>query len=109
MIVDLKRFVSTERPFWTELERALDRLESHQQRAASLEELRRFHYLYDRTAAGLAKVSSLAAEPETRRYLEGLVARAYGEVHETRDRQHRFSPLTWFVAASYCSFFTVIE
>lgn len=96
MIVDLKRFVSTERPFWTELERALDRLESHQQRAASLEELRRFHYLYDRTAAGLAKVSSLAAEPETRRYLESLVARAYGEVHETRDRQHRFSPLTWF-------------
>ena len=35
--------------------------------------------------------------PETRRYLESLVARAYGEIHETRDRQHRFSPMTWFL------------
>lgn len=96
MIVDLKRFVETERPYWTELERALDRQELNQARTLSLEELRRFHYLYDRTAAGLAKVSSLAAEPETRHYLETLVARAYGEIHEARERQHRFSPLVWF-------------
>lgn len=96
MIVDLKRFVANERPYWTELESALDRLEVRQKQNLSLDELRRFHYLYDRAAAGLAKVSSLAAEPDTRRYLESLIARAYGEVHETRDRQHRFSPLAWF-------------
>lgn len=96
MIVDLKRFVANERPYWTELESSLDRLEVNQDRKLSLDDLRRFRYLYDRTAAGLAKVSSLAAEPETRRYLESLIARAYGEVHETRDRQHRFSPLAWF-------------
>lgn len=96
MIVDLKRFVETERPYWTELERALDRQELNQVRTLSLEELRRFHYLYDRTAAGLAKISSLAAEPETRHYLETLVARAYGEVHETSERQHRISPVVWF-------------
>ena len=50
----------------------------------------------ERTAAGLAKLGGFAAEPETRRYLESLVARAYGEVHETRQRQHRVSPLRWF-------------
>ncbi len=96
MIVDLKRFVTNERPYWTELESLLNRIEIDDRRVPSVDELRRFHYLYDRTAAGLAKVSSLAAEPETRRYLESLIARAYGEIHETRDRQHRFSPVTWF-------------
>lgn len=95
MIVDLKRFVANERPYWTELESTLNRLEVHDRRALSLGEVTRLHYLYDRTAAGLAKVSSLAAEPETRRYLESLMARAYGEIHETSERQHRFSPLLW--------------
>src|SRR6266536_2746542 len=61
-----------------------------------LEQVRRFHYLYERAAAGLARINSFAAEPETRRYLESLVARAYGEIHETRDRPQRFSPLLWF-------------
>ena len=69
MIVDLKRFVTNERPYWTELESLLNRIEIDDRRVPSFDELRRFHYLYDRTAAGLAKVSSLAAEPETRRYL----------------------------------------
>jgi uncharacterized membrane protein SpoIIM required for sporulation len=96
MIIDLQKFVSAERPYWAELESTLNRLESGSKRVQSLDEVRRFHYLYERTAAGLAKVNTFAAEPETRRYLESLVARAYGEVHETRDRQHRFSPWTWF-------------
>lgn len=96
MIIDLQRFAATEQPFWTELERQLDRLERTPNRALPLDELRRFHYLYERTAAGLAKLAGFAAEPETRRYLEGLVGRAYGELHETRRRQHRFSPLRWF-------------
>ena len=96
MIIDLQRFVSGERPYWTELESMLPRLENHARSFASLEELRRFHYLYERTAAGLARVNSLSTEPETRRYLESLVARAYGEVHETRDRQHRVRLWSWF-------------
>lgn len=96
MIIDLNKFVSNERPYWAELESTLNRLENQSGRVQSLEEVRRFHYLYERTAAGLARVNTFAAEPETRRYLESLVARAYGEVHETRDRQHRFSPWTWF-------------
>jgi uncharacterized membrane protein SpoIIM required for sporulation len=96
MIIDLQRFVSAERPYWAELESMLRRLESRARAFASLDELRRFHYLYERTAAGLAKVNTVFTEPETRRYLESLVARAYGELHETRDRQHRIHPWSWF-------------
>lgn len=96
MIIDLNRFVANERPYWTELESTLNRIENSSRRVLPLAEIRRFHYLYERTAAGLARVNTFASEPETRRYLESLVARAYGEVHETRDRQHRFSPWTWF-------------
>jgi uncharacterized membrane protein SpoIIM required for sporulation len=96
MIIDLQKFVAGERPYWAELESTLNRIENDSRRALPLDQLRRFHYLYERTAAGLAKVNTFASEPETRRYLESLVARAYGEIHETRDRQHRFSPWDWF-------------
>jgi uncharacterized membrane protein SpoIIM required for sporulation len=97
MIIDLQRFVSTERHFWSELEQFLNRVEREPDRTLALDELRRFHYLYERASGGLSKLNSFATEPETRRYLESLVARAYGEVHETRDRQHRFSPIEWFL------------
>jgi len=96
MIIDLQRFVTTERPYWAELETMLNKLEAGSRGFSSLDHLRRFHYLYERTAAGLARVNTFSAEPETRRYLESLVARAYGEVHETRDRQHRLRVWTWF-------------
>ena len=62
----------------------------------TLEELERFHLLYERTAADLAKITTFSSEPETRRYLENLVARAYGEIHETRERSGRPEPLKWF-------------
>jgi uncharacterized membrane protein SpoIIM required for sporulation len=58
--------------------------------------LKHFHYLYERTSADLAKITTFASEPETRRYLESLVARAYGEIHETREKPHRVAPLHWF-------------
>jgi uncharacterized membrane protein SpoIIM required for sporulation len=97
MIIDLQRFFTAERPYWTELESWLNRLESDaRKRAMQLAEARRFHYLYERAAAGLAKLNTFSSEPETRRYLESLVARAYGEINETRGRQHRFSPWHWF-------------
>lgn len=96
MIIDLQKFVTSERTYWTELESTLNALENAPRTRLPLEQLRRFHYLYERTAADLAKVNTFASEPETRRYLESLVARAYGEIHETRDRQHRFSPISWF-------------
>jgi uncharacterized membrane protein SpoIIM required for sporulation len=96
MIIDLQRFVATERPHWAELEKFLDRMEAAPGRKLALEELSRFHHLYERTAADLAKITTFSAEPETRRYLESLVARAYGEIHETRGRRTRLAPLQWF-------------
>ena len=96
MIIDLHRFVAAERPHWSELEKLLDRLEGTPNTTMSLEELTQFHQLYERTAADLAKITTFSSEPETRRYLEDLVARAYGEIHETRERRTRLSPLKWF-------------
>jgi len=96
MIIDLQRFLATERPFWAELERMLDRLEAEPNLRLSLEQVQRFHLLYERAAAGLAKIATFSSEPETRRYLEHLVARAYGEMHETRRKQRRLYPERWF-------------
>ncbi len=96
MIIDLQKFVTGERPAWTELETMLHRLEADPQRAMPLEQLRRFHYLYERTSADLAKLTTFSSEPELRRYLEHLVARAYGEIHETREKQSRLAPWRWF-------------
>ncbi len=96
MIVDLQRFIAAERPFWTQLEKRIDRLEAEPDLRMSLPELQSFHLLYERTAADLAKFASFSSEPETRRYLENLVARAYGEIHETRRKQSRLSPVIWF-------------
>jgi uncharacterized membrane protein SpoIIM required for sporulation len=97
MVIDLQKFVTSERPYWLELESSLNAIEINPGRVLPLENLRRFHYLYERTAAGLARINTFASEPETQRYLESLIARAYGEIHETRDRQHRFSPVAWFL------------
>ena len=96
MIIDLHKFAASERPYWTELETALSRLEAQPHRRLPLDEVRRFHYLYERTSADLGKIMTFSAEPETRRYLEHLVARAYGEIQETREKPHRLAPLDWF-------------
>lgn len=95
MIIDVARFVEAERPCWNRLATLLDRIESHPERRMDLGEIKEFHYLYERASADLAKVSTFAAEQELRRYLESLVSRAYGEVHETRDTSHRVDPRTW--------------
>ncbi len=96
MIIDLERFLAAERSCWTELENLLDRLEADPNGKMTLAQLRHFHELYERTAADLAKIATFSSEPQTRRYLENLVARAYGEIHETRQRQQRFSLKNWF-------------
>jgi uncharacterized membrane protein SpoIIM required for sporulation len=93
MIIDLQKFISDERPYWNELESVLDRLEKRPEYKLSLSSLQRFHYLYQRTSGDLAKIKTFASEPNTRAFLESLVARAFGEIHETRKRPHRFAPL----------------
>jgi len=94
MILDLARFVEAERPHWTALEKSLDWLQSDPSRTMSIAELEQFHVLYERTAADLARVATLASEGELTRYLELLVSRAYAEIHESRDRR-RFRPWRW--------------
>jgi uncharacterized membrane protein SpoIIM required for sporulation len=98
MIIDLAKFITTERPVWDELERLVKKIEDDPYATLTLEKSRRFHYLYERTAADLAKLTTFASEPETRGYLESLVSRAYGEIHETREKPHRFRPFHWLTA-----------
>jgi uncharacterized membrane protein SpoIIM required for sporulation len=97
MIIDVQRFIATEKPHWEELEFVLHELERDPSRDMSVDESKRFHYLYEKVSSDLAKISTYASEREIRGYLESLVARAYGEIHETREKPHRFSPIQWFL------------
>jgi len=96
MIIDLQNFISVERPYWRELETVLDKLEKRPELKLTLSQLERFHYLYQRASADLAKIKTFSAEPNTRVFLESLVARAFGDIHETRNKAHRLAPLRWF-------------
>jgi uncharacterized membrane protein SpoIIM required for sporulation len=96
VIVDLERFLADEGPCWKELESMLDKLERDPERKLELSELTRFHELYQRCSADLAKIATFSGERDMRLYLEGMVARAYGEIHETREKV-RFRPWRWFV------------
>ncbi len=96
MIIELQKFITEERPYWSELEGVLDRLEKRPEAKLPLGALERFHYLYQRTSADLAKIATFSAEPNTRLYLESLVSRAFGEIHETREKPHRLKPVQWF-------------
>ena len=96
MIIDLPRFVSAERPSWTELETMLHRIEREPKAILTLAEARRFHFLYQKVSADLNRVATFASEPELRRYLESLVARAYGEIQETREKSRPAGVFVWF-------------
>jgi uncharacterized membrane protein SpoIIM required for sporulation len=96
MIIDLQRFIDEEKKYWTELESVLDKLNRDPLKRMNLSETKRFHYLYQRTSSDLARVMGFSAETEIRRYLESLVGHAYAEVHELREKSHRFSPFRWF-------------
>jgi len=96
MIVDLQRFLDAENIFWDELERMLEDMESEIDRALSMEEVKRFHYLYQRCATDFAKLDAFPNVRELRDRLESLLSRAYAEIHETREKPHRFSPVNWF-------------
>ena len=96
MIIDLRKFIKEEKPYWDKLESILDELEKGTGSRLDLTRLKSFHYLYQRTSADLAKLATFSSEPNIRRYVESLVGRAYGEIHETREKPHRLTPLHWF-------------
>ena len=97
MIIDVEKFSTAERPLWRELEGVLARMEEDPGFKLTLDEARRLHYLYERTSADLGKLVTFSSEPELRRYLESLVARAYSEIHESRSRERRVKPMKWFL------------
>ena len=97
MIIDLQKFIESEKDYWTELERMLDTIEDDPARTMNVEQVKRFHYLYQRTSADLAKIMTFSSEPEIHRYLESLTVRAYGNIHEIRKKAHRLSPINWFL------------
>jgi uncharacterized membrane protein SpoIIM required for sporulation len=96
MIIDLPKFLSEEKKYWSELESRINALEKYPEKMMTIEQTKQFHYLYQRTSSDLAKVRTFASEPDILRYLESLTARAYCEIHESRQRSHRISPLHWF-------------
>jgi len=91
MIIDLDRFVASGRLHWTALEKTLDWLEQAPDRRMTVEESERFYNLYQRASADLARLAVLPSQAEIRQYIEWLVARAYTEIHEARERK-RFRP-----------------
>ncbi len=95
MILDVRKFIEAERPYWEELDAAIDALERTDARL-TLGRARRVHYLYQRASSDLARLITFADEPETRAYLEGLVARAYGEIHESRAHHVGEALRGWF-------------
>jgi uncharacterized membrane protein SpoIIM required for sporulation len=90
MILDISRFVETERPHWTALEKSLEWLEGNPEGRLTIAEVENLHVLYQRASADLARVP----DGELRRYLEWLVSRAYAEIHESRERK-KFRPWLW--------------
>ncbi|MBA4388797.1 MAG: hypothetical protein C0404_12510 [Verrucomicrobia bacterium] len=97
MLIDIQKFVQAERPNWDRLDAMIARIEHGPVRRMTLNEVRQFHYLYERASSDLAKLSTFATEPATRRYLESLVARAYGQIHETREKADILSPFKWLI------------
>jgi uncharacterized membrane protein SpoIIM required for sporulation len=97
VILDLPRFAAAERPFWTELETLLQRRGSDANARWSVEDIERFHYLYERCAADLARLDPYSA-PQLRTFLEALVSRAYCEIHETRSLGRKIAWKDWLVA-----------
>ncbi|HLK67835.1 MAG TPA: stage II sporulation protein M [Bryobacteraceae bacterium] len=84
MIIDLPRFVKTEKPYWDELQELLHEIEAESERRMPLAAIQRLHYLYERCSADLARLNTFSTEPRLQAYLESLVSRAYSEIHETR-------------------------
>jgi len=93
MIIDLEKFVRQEQPYWNELERLVAAC-SGRRRAIGLEQARRLHYLYERASADLARLDTFASNPALRAHLESIVARAYAQLHDTRQRT-RLRPMRW--------------
>jgi hypothetical protein len=92
MILDIEKFIAREKPLWKELEDLLDAL-SKSDSVLTMEEAKRFFYLYERVSEDLTKVSTFSGERELRKYLEMLVSKAYSNIYSQKKKRVRFYPL----------------
>jgi uncharacterized membrane protein SpoIIM required for sporulation len=97
MIIDLNQFIFEERPYWNKLEEMLHSLERDPNQRLTLDQVKYLHYLYQRASADLGKILTFSSEPEIRRYLESLVARAYGEIHGSKSKHYRLKLRSWLL------------
>lgn len=95
MILDLPRFLASERPYWQELEAVLRRLEEDPYQQLSTDELKRLQYLYGRSVSALGKLVTFSVESETRAHLESVVARAYATCYAPAREQNKVHPWNW--------------
>lgn len=84
MIANLQRFILQRRPLWEEYEVLLKRLEDDVSVRLSLEEIQRLRFLHESVAGDLMRVKTFTVEAETAGYLESLLARGFGFIHENR-------------------------
>ena len=70
MIIDLPRFIASERPTWSELEELLEKMAREPDFRLGYTGAKRFHYLYQKVSADLARLHTFASEPQLRHYLE---------------------------------------
>lgn len=84
MILDLSKFTAQRRPIWNEYEKLLNKLDDGETRKLDLTQIKRLRYLQDAVSSDLVKVRTYAADPGTTAYLEALVARGFGVIHENR-------------------------
>ena len=95
MILDLNRFIKEGEDVWKELESLLERLNNDPDTRLDMTQIERFHYLYQRTSADLARIMDFSDRQEIRLYLESLVGRAYTHIHENRRKSRRFNVFQW--------------
>ena len=100
MIVDLKKFIEHERSTWEELDKILQRIENETLLHLTLEEVQRLHYLYERTGAGLIKITTFAAEPNFVPFPGVFTTRAYAELQTGRSKTGKLSLSRWL----FCTF-----
>lgn len=96
MIINLQQFIDREQPIWDELEKLLVRIGREPFGTFDLAELKRFHYLAERTSADLVHIRELVTQTELQTYLESLVSRAFSEIQEKQANSMRFRPIHWF-------------
>ncbi|WFB36765.1 stage II sporulation protein M [Kiritimatiellota bacterium B12222] len=83
MIVNLNNFILRRKPLWEEYDDMLLSLEQDGSRRLSLEEIQRLQTLHEHIAGDLVRVRTFASEPDTIDYLESLLTRGFGFIHES--------------------------